>query len=209
MEISTNLINGYHTAYRKAFAELNNKDFEEVSLNADVIYDNANNVFRLKYLNNDYEVNCSTGEVSRLNSADEVSSNVKTIILHYLVNARSKPLSGKLVSFRELKKGASIYYLTFYKRAVEPLIKAFGEQPERLHLCASKLQGIRENYGEASTTIRILPMVPVTYIVWKGDEEAPASGTILFDDSIECFLPAEDIVFAASFGAYELIKLNK
>lgn len=209
MEMELNLLNGYHTACKKSFEELKNRNFEEISLNSNASYSNESNVFRLKYLNNDYEVNCSTGYTRMLNCDDEVTDTVKIMLLHYLLNAKNKPLSGKLISFKELREGAAIYYQTFYKRAIAPLIKTFGDKPDLLHKAASMLDGIKESFGHSSVTIKVLPLVPVTYVVWEGNEEASASGTILFDDSIESFLPAEDIVFAASFGTYELMKLSK
>jgi hypothetical protein len=145
---------------------------------------------------------------STTSPGEEVSATVKVLLLHYLIYAGNKPLSGKLVSFRELKNGAAIYYPTFYKRAIAPLIKAFGDCIENLNLVSKKISGIKEKYGHASMTIRVLPMVPVTFILWEGEEDVPPSGTILFDSSIESFLPAEDIVVAGSFGAYELIRLK-
>ena len=51
----------------------------------------------------------------------------------------------------------------------------------------------------------MLPLVPVTCVVWAGDEEIPPSATILFDDSITSYLPVEDIVLAASYGVYALM----
>jgi hypothetical protein len=70
------------------------------------------------------------------------------------------------------------------------------------------LDGEKEKYGSASVTIRVLPMVPVTFVLWEGDDELEASGNILFDASVENFLPAEDIVCAGSFGVYELMRLK-
>jgi len=70
---------------------------------------------------------------------------------------------------------------------------------------AEKLNGVKEDYGHLSYTINIFPLVPVTYVLWKGDEELPASGTILFDQAVTSFLPDEDIIMAASFGVYELM----
>ena len=145
---------------------------------------------------------------SMINSGKEVSATVKVLLLHYLNFAGNRPLTGKLVSFRELKNGAAIYYPAFYKRAVAPLIKTFGNCVRELYRVSDKISGMKENYGHASITIRVLPMAPVTFIMWEGEEDMPPSGTILFDASIEDFLPAEDIVFAGSSGVYELIRLK-
>jgi hypothetical protein len=57
--------------------------------------------------------------------------------------------------------------------------------------------------------LKVFPFVPVTYVIWQGDEEVADSGTILFDESITSYLPAEDIVLAASFGTYALMEYSK
>jgi len=202
-----NLMKGYSTAYKIACEELTRRNHEEISLNANVVYDKGNHIFFVKYLNKEYKVNCLTGEVSLTNSREEVVCATKVLLLHYLLNAQNKPLSGNLVSLKELKGGAAIYYQAFYKRAIAPLIKNFEKNIDGFYRAAVILGSYIEKYGNASVSIRVLPLVPVTYVLWKGDEEVAASGTILFDDSIESFLPAEDIVYAASFGVYELMRL--
>jgi len=35
--------------------------------------------------------------------------------------------------------------------------------------------------------------VPITFVLWRGDEEIPPSGNVLFDASIPSYLPVEDI----------------
>lgn len=209
MEIELNLMKGYLEAYRIASENLIKGNHEEISLFSNSFFNKEENYFLLNYLNNDYIINCKNGEVYRKSSTKEVASTTKVLLLHYLLNAQSKPLSGKLISFKELKNGASIYYQTFYKRAITPLIKTFENNFDGLYKAASILNGTKENYGHASVTIRVLPLVPITYVLWRGDEEVPASGTILFDDSIEHYLPSEDIVCAASFGVYALMALAR
>ena len=209
MEFESNLKKAYLQAYKIACERLRQRDPEEIGLNSNAVYDKANNEIIIKYFNEDFAVSCSTGNVARKTPGDEVTTTVKVLILHYLINARAKPLSGNLISFKEIPGGGAIYYQTFYKRAVAPLIKTFEKDPEALWEAAEKLGGKREKFGHASATIKVFPLVPVTYVVWQGDEEVPSSGTILFDDTVTNFLPTEDIVLAASFGAYELMRLAR
>lgn len=219
METETNLRKGYEDALRRALSDLAEKEPSRVCLNAGVSFEEASGEYRVEYLGAEYCINIRTGDVgqtlpalavtSKMEPVQEVSVTVKILLLHYLIHASGKPLSGNLVSFRELKNGAGIYYPTFLKRAVTPMVNAFGDCPESLYGSAEKRNGTRERFGHASVTIRVLPMIPVTYVIWQGEEDIPSSGTILFDSSIEYYLPAEDIVVAGSFGAYELIRLKK
>jgi hypothetical protein len=59
--------------------------------------------------------------------------------------------------------------------------------------------------GDASVTLCPLPKLPVTYIIWAGDDELPPAGMILFDSTASGWLPAEDLTVLASLGAYKLI----
>lgn len=204
-----NLVNGYKTAYRMACEELKNRDFNEISLNTNAVYDKNSNTFNLKYINKVYTIDCLTGHVTTENREEEVTATVRVLLLHYLLHARVRPLTGNLISFKDLKKGAAIYYPTFYKRAVTPLVKTFGSNPDGFFKAAGKLEGINEKFGHASATLHVLPLVPITYVLWEGNEEVPPSGTILFDDTVESFLPAEDIVCGASFAVYELMRLSR
>jgi hypothetical protein len=209
MEMETNLTKGYIDAYKLACVELAKRNINEICVNANVALNTNEDAFNVKYLDRVYQVSCMTGNVIRADHNEEVSVTLKVLLLHYLLNARDLPLSGNLVSFKDLRGGAAIYYNTFYKRAITPLIKTFGNCAQDMYFPAEKLDGRRAKYGHASIMLSILPRIPVTYVVWEGDEEIPASGTILFDDTIESHLPAEDIVYAGSFGVYELMRLKQ
>ena len=206
MELESNLKNAYTVAYGIACDKLNNLHWEKVSLNSNSVFDSKSKSLLVKYLNREYRINCTTGEVTCESMTEDITTTVKVLILHYLINADIRPLSGKLISFKEIRGGGAIYYQTFRKRAIEPLIKTFGQNAGRLYNAGVKLGGAIEKYGSAAVTIKIFPLVPVTYVIWQGDDEVPANATILFDNSVTNFLPGEDIVLAASFGTYELMK---
>jgi hypothetical protein len=209
MELESNLTNGYMEAYRNACNHLKERNPEEIAGNCHAVFDRNSNTLRLKYFKFEYVINCYTGEINCLDSKEQVTSTVKVLILHYLINACKKPLSGKFISFKEIPGGGSIYYQTFQKRAIVPLIKTFSKDFLKFYGACEKLEGKKEKLGHASVTLKVFPLVPVTYVIWQGDEEVADSGTILFDESITSYLPAEDIVLAASFGTYALMEYSK
>ena len=216
MEMESNLMNAYLMAYKIACDKLKECDYEEICLNTNGVYNSLNNYISLKYLNNIYDIDCISGEVilkhfdkavKATQATQTVTTTLKVLILHYLLSSKKTPLSEKLISFKEIPGGGAIYYQTFHKRAILPLIETFANNLKGFYSVAADLNGIREKYGHASVTINIFPLVPVTYILWQGDEEIPSSGTILFDNTVTNYLPVEDIVLAASYGVYEMIKL--
>lgn len=137
------------------------------------------------------------------------SGNDAEIILwlHYLAALGSKTQSGKWISYREVPS-ALFYEPKFIARAVKPIVKSYGSCPSKLVDAAKKLGGVKANAGDAAVTINLLPFIPVTYIVWAGDEEMEAAGNILFDKTAVTWLPAEDLVVLASQGAYALAGLS-
>ncbi len=95
------------------------------------------------------------------------------------------------------------------KRAIHPLQKTFESDPAKLIKAGIRLSGTQASYGDASITLPIFPYVPVTYVLWQGDDEISSSASILFDANVNSYLPCEDIVLAASFGVYELMKVAR
>ena len=203
--MESNLTNGYLESYENACRLLSEKDPRQIALNTGCGYDEASGRLQVCFLNSFHFVSATGGEVKREDGA-AVSAAVKALIVHYLLHAKKTPPTGNLISFREVRGGGMNYYPVFTKRALLPLQKAFESQPEKLVRAAVILGGVSARYGDASATISIFPFVPVTYVVWQKDEENPAASSILFDYNVSSFLPCEDIVLAASLGAYELIR---
>lgn len=210
LEKESNLMNGYMEAFSMAYSALCLRDPADIVRNSDAQYDVPTRTYALPYMDILHLVDCAAGTVTRMTpeGPSPAGTTVGVLILHYLLHAVKRPLSGKLISFREVR-GVSGYFPTFLKRAILPLQGTFGGRPDTLVKAGLALGGETAGYGDASSTLRIFPLVPVTYVVWRGDEEIPASAAILFDESITSYLPGEDIVLAASFGAYALMKRAK
>ena len=130
----------------------------------------------------------------------------KILWLHYLVSNGVKKPTGELISYREVPS-AQFYEPKFIARAVRPVVKRFGHAPAALIEAGVKLGGVKAGHGDASVTVPLLPNLPVTYILWGGDEEFPAEGNILFDKCVTDWFVAEDLVVLASLGAYKLVSV--
>ena len=68
------------------------------------------------------------------------------------------------------------------------------------------LGGKEEEYGNASFTLSAFPRLPITFILWEGEEEFPPSIKVLFDQSIHTYLPLEDIVVVSKMAATRILK---
>ncbi len=116
----------------------------------------------------------------------------RILILHYLDRASGSPISGSMVGFDQLS-GARFYGSAFRGRVELPLVRAFAPHPQMLLEAAQALGGSAAAYGDCSVLLRPFPRVPLAFILWQGDDEVPANGTMLFDASAEDYLSAEDL----------------
>jgi hypothetical protein len=141
-------------------------------------------------------------------SFSSVSDTHKILWFHYLTASGAKQPTGRMIAYREVAP-ALFYEPNFYKRAVKPLVNCFGQNPQKLIETGTALGGQVAAYGDAGVTIKVLPYLPMTFIIWANSEEFPPDGNILFDDTAKTWLVAEDLAVLASVAAYELIGAYK
>jgi hypothetical protein len=120
-------------------------------------------------------------------------------------NASGIPLSGEKVAYGDIPS-CMHYEPVFAKRVLKPLQNAFGYDKYAFLEAGRALGGKEEAYGDASFTLFAFPKVPITFILWQGDEEFPPSVKALFDPSIIGYLPLEDIVVIAKLAASRILK---
>jgi hypothetical protein len=197
---------GYERAYAEsydlAFGRLRQADLDDVCLKSGAAQVGAD-VVQLRFLSGDYRIDRLLGVVSLLSDTEPVPIAERLLILHYLVTAKGTPLRSEPVSFKELPEGM-VYYPTFYKRAIRPLLNKYGASLGKLIEAAALLGGFAEHQGDAAVTIRAFPRVAITWVLWRGDDEFPAEGTILVDRGIQDYLPTEDIVVLCQLIAIKL-----
>jgi hypothetical protein len=148
-------------------------------------------------------------EIPRFSFRSKQGSNItlatKILILHYLLNASGRPLGAEKIPYEDIP-GCRPYFPVFERRVVRPLISAFGFDRDLFRASGEALGGASESYGDVSFTLHALPMVPLTFILWEGDAEFPPSLKILFDPSIDEYLPLEDITVISKLAAVRIIK---
>lgn len=189
--------------YKFAVEKLARKEPGEVARNAGAVYNEQKKLFTLRYLGENYSISFPDGSVKFTDREEEVSLTVKILILHYLINANGAPLQGKWISFKELPDGA-IYIEPFTRRTVKPMLSLFGGKQEEFVKLAKTIGAKEQDLGDTSVTIFPFPRVPITYVIWSGDDEFPASGNILFDASASHYLPTEDYALVSGLIIYHL-----
>jgi hypothetical protein len=199
---------GYNLAYELAAKQLAAAgDLKKQCIKSGAGYKRAGSkeIITVEFLNQAYQVTLPDIDVSPVGGKAEVPISDKILILHYLTLASGAALSQKPIAFQELPEGAS-YLRTFSKRSIEPLVKYFGGEPKRLIEVAKRLGGSKADYGDAAVTISGFKMVPITLVLWGGNEEFPARGNILFDSTISEYLSTYDITVLCDAIIWRLVR---
>jgi hypothetical protein len=202
---------GYKLAYELAGEKLAKVDgIEQQCLKSGARYleIDSQQLIIVEYLNQSYQITLPDVEISLMDSEEEVPIRDKILILHYLTQAKGSPLTNEVIAYKQLP-GGSNYFPTFYKRAIKPLVDHFGDQPHRLMDAAKELGGYKADYGDTGVTINAFSQVPITLVLWWGDEEFPPEGNILFDATIADYLSTEDINVLCEIIAWKLVKYLK
>jgi hypothetical protein len=161
----------------------------------------------IEHLNQSYHISFPDGEVT-LTTGGEVPMRDKILILHYFIQAKGTPLSHKLITYKELPDGIN-YFPVFAKRAIQPIVTFFGNDPEQLLKTAEILGGRKANCGDVAVTISAFSRVPVTIVLWQGDAEFAPEGSLMFDSTISDYLTNDDIHTLCENTAWSLVRLLK
>ncbi|MFZ5648229.1 MAG: DUF3786 domain-containing protein [Bacillota bacterium] len=178
---------------------------EEAARRAAVEYNPETGLFTVPFLNERYIVSFPGGEITT-EEGGEVALTNKVCILHYLTHASDCSLTGRHVTFKELPNG-SIYVGPFNNRAIRPLVSIFGSRPDMLVKAAEKIGGKKADMGDYAVTLNVFPKIPITFVLWEGDDEFPPSGNILFDSSAPFHLETEDYALLPGLAIFLLKKL--
>jgi hypothetical protein len=68
------------------------------------------------------------------------------------------------------------------------------------------LGGRDADHGDVSVTINAFDRVPITLVLWRGDEEVPPDGNILFDANVSDYLSTEDVTVLCETIIWKLAK---
>lgn len=165
---------------------------EEIAKNAGIQYDADERVFRFSSMGIDLAVAYPSYEIT-----PEVSGWHRLAILHYLHLADGAPLTGREITFGQMRSG--MVRGGGIDRKCELAIQSMKDlDEEKLARICESLGGekIKSN-ADVAYRIPFLPRFPVTLKVWLPDEEFPASGRLVLDGSADHYFTIEDAVTVA------------
>lgn len=183
---------------------LQQADLQERCKKSGGIWSSESRVVEMPFLNRVYQISPPGFEV-HLKDDGQVPITDRILILHYLQTAAGISASGEWITFAQIP-GGEIYLPVFRARSVDRLVRAFNGREETLVDTARAIGGVKAEYGDVSVKISAFPNVPVLLTLWRGDDEFPASGNLLFDATVTKYLPMEDVVVLAGIIAGQLCK---
>ena len=203
---------GYDQAYELAYklaceqlAKIENVEQQCRKSGAQYQLVDSQKVILIQYLNQSYLIALPDIEISLLGSTEEVPIRDRLLILHYFISAKGTPVANKLITFRDLPEG-NVYAPTFSQRTIKPLIDNFGREPHLLAEACEELGGHKADYGDMAITISAFSRVPITIILWQGDDELAPQGNVVFDATISDYLPTEDITVLCETITWRLVR---
>ncbi len=199
----------YEDALEKAWKDVSSLDLEAISseLGSGAVSDGRAVLIKMLGEACTVDISCRTVRYDSPGDRD-VPPYLQILILHYLLGLSAAPLTNRFVSFRELDGGA-LYYPAFKTRAIDPLVKTFGTEPELLRKIADSLGAEPLSIGQVSFRLNFFEKVPVAVVLWLGDAEVPASASILFDASANRILPTEDLTVIGGVTSRTLVKRSQ
>jgi len=196
---------GFKFSYKLAQEQLSKiSDIEEQCHKSGARYVGPNKII-IDYLNQPYHITLPDAEILLEDSKTEVPLKDKILILHYFTLAKGTPPTDILINFKQLPGGIS-YFPAFSQRAINPLVKHFSQKPELLIDISAKLGGYKTDQGDVSMTVNAFDHVPITLVLWRGDEELAPNGNILFDANVSDYLPTEDVTVLCETIVWKLVK---
>jgi hypothetical protein len=166
----------------------------------------------LLFLNREILVSWPEIRIFVKGSGEELSIQQQILLLHYMMGTFSSSgveTTGQWIAFQDVPDG-KFYLDAFQRRAKIPMVQTFGQRPELLLKLSKEVYGgIQGKEGDLSVVIRALPLVHLLLILWKGDDEFPPEGNILFDRNIIDLISAEDIAWLSGMVVYPLMGMAK
>lgn len=165
---------------------------EEISEKAGVRYENG--AFWVRTLGRCVEVQWPAGKIT-----PPVSKWHTLTLLHYLDLADGTPLSGRTITFSQYKDG--LVRGGGLDRNTELIVRRdLGVLPreELARRCETLGAELLPSNADFCARFDFAPRYPVWLKVWFADEEFPASGRLLVDESAPNYLTIEDAVTVGS-----------
>ncbi len=169
----------------------------------------ADGNFLLPCLNDTWLIDRAEKKITKVEGTfhEEWDRQMPFLSLVYLASATRTPLDGEMISPRDMFTGKDLFQGR-YELATKGLIEKFGQDQPAFLETARKLGATVLGDADASIRIQVFPKFNIDYLIWLGDEEFPASITILLDSKLMLYYPPDAISVAVNLVSDRLLLEN-
>ncbi|MEW6622732.1 MAG: DUF3786 domain-containing protein [Bacillota bacterium] len=199
----------YQGAISRSLEIFAKADPQDMVLGSGAVYDKTACLFRLRYCGQDIEVCYPSGDAWWLKPQRErISVKDQYLILLYLAQASGLPARNRWLTFLELPGGPH-HYVPFIKEAIEPLLKAFGSEPEKAWAAARELGAQKAAMGDVGFVAPVFPKLHLGFVFWQGEDEFPSKANILFDEVSITYLDTASLYMLGINTSLKILKASK
>jgi len=185
-------------------------DCADTARRAKCEYQSEEKRYFIQFLNTEHIVDLSDKKIysGRGASALKPATFLEELcLLAYLINAKDVPLTNELVKAEALPAG-QFFFRGLHALPTKKLEEVFGTNPDLLLKISERFEAQKRQFGDASITLKVLPRLPVTIIIWCKCEEFQARASILFDQSAASMLPLDALLAAVNLAVNALIEVS-
>jgi hypothetical protein len=150
---------------------------------------------QFRFLGEDILVDIPNHCLMRVRQNDDLPLDdplLELVTLVYLNQVNSVlPLDRDIVGLQDLKE--SHFFVGPHELRTANVLERYGDDPQAFHRAVTTLDGRMVDMADAAGRLLPFPRIPLYFLMWFADEEFPARLRVLFDRSIEHFLPADAI----------------
>jgi ankyrin repeat protein len=161
--------------------------------------------YDVQFLNAVYRVDPCAERIAELSPEPGrvLSELFQILLIRYLVAPYGGPLAGRDVSEKDLPGGVT-FFQGPHALYVGPIVELYGGDPEAFEIRGRQLGAEPAAYGDKALRFLPFPLMPVTYVLWRADDEFPSSVSVMFDASIVRWFEL-DMVFSVVYVLTERI----
>jgi len=196
-----------HAALWQQLAEL---DGQETARRANCRYLPAAGQYVLTMLGTEYIVETAERNIYPLQAgASQPAGFIEQLcLLAYLINAKEIHPAGRLAKPESLP-GGQFFFRGPHKLRTDKLEAVFGDDPAALLTAARRFGATTTEFGDASVELTVLPRLPLTIVLWRGDDEFGPRASVLFDRSAAQQLPLDALWATANLTINKLLQAHR
>ena len=146
----------------------------------------------VQYMGREFSIS-QEGDIA---ASGRITPWAKILLLHYLRTHGSAPLTGKWVSYRDLKSGM-VKASSFLRECEDPLRGILDRDLPAVLDILKQLgaETVKDTATRFAWRLYLLPKLPVMILYWPREDEFESKVSILFDSTADQFLDVESLMF--------------